>query len=349
MATSDEKTMTRFRALLLAWGCVGLSFALGFIPRIAEAAMVRTSLWTATGLCAIALIVLRNRPLRTEIHLRRHHGVQFLMHSTIFVYWAFVVDEVVDQAWLYVAQIVLAYLFDLILGWWKRGKWLLGLGPVPVVGSINLFLWFKDDWWYWQIVMLAIAFSSKPLLRWTRDGRETHIFNPSAIALAALSVGTILTQSTDITWGVTIARSLNAPTYMVETIFAVGVIVQLLFGTTLVTAGAALTTWTIGVVYYQLTGWWFFNDTHIPIAVFLGMNLLITDPSTSPQSKMGRFLYGAAYGLAVFPLWSVLQAFGRPTFYDKLLQVPVMNLMVPIFQRMGASLERILPSWSWAG
>ena len=139
----------------------------------------------------------------------------------------------------------------------------LGLGPVPVVGSINLFLWFKDDWWYWQIVMLAIAFSSKPLLRWTRDGRETHIFNPSAIALAALSVGTILTQSTDITWGVTIARSLNAPTYMVETIFAVGVIIQLL-GTTLVTAGAALTTWTIGVVYYQLTGW-FFNDTHIPI------------------------------------------------------------------------------------
>ena len=126
MATSDEKTMTRARALLLAWGCVGLSFALGFIPRIAEAAMVRTSLWTATGLCAIALIVLRNRPLRTEIHLRRHHGVQFLMHSTIFVYWAFVVDEVVDQAWLYVAQIVLAYLFDLILGWWKRGKWLLG-------------------------------------------------------------------------------------------------------------------------------------------------------------------------------------------------------------------------------
>ena len=101
----------------------------------------------------------------------------------------------------------------------------------------------------------------------------------------ALSLAVLLTDTTDITWGQTIASGLNVPTYMFETIFFVGVVVQILFGTTLVTMGAALTVWGIGVAYFHLTGWWFFNDTHIPIAVFLGMNLLITDPSTSPVNK----------------------------------------------------------------
>ena len=298
---------------------------------------------------ALGLFVLRNHPIQIDGAIRRHHVVQFLMHGTIFVYWATVVSDVADQFVLIGVQVLLAYLLDLLLSWWKRERWVAGFGPLPVIGSINLFLWFRDDWWYLQVLMVVLAFGSKPFLRWTRDGQSAHIFNPSAIALAALSLGVLLAGQTEITWGQTIATSLNAPTYMFEVIFAVGIAVQVLFDTTLVTAGAALTVWIIGIIYYYVTGWWFFNDTHIPIAVFLGMNLLITDPTTSPRNKIGRLLFGASYGLAVFPLWSGLQLFGRPTFYDKLLQVPVLNALVPMFDKAGNWLSDRLPTVSWAG
>jgi len=345
---SEIRTIERGRALGIAWLFVAALVGAGFIPRMAQNIVISSTLWTAALISALAIIALRKRALTTEIHIRRHHFVQIGTQGTIFVYWSLHFDPVADQLWLIGAQLLVAYLLDMLLGWWRRGKWLLGFGPVPVIGSINLFLWFRDDWWWLQLVMVALAFLSRPFLRWQRNGRDTHIFNPSAVALVALSLAVLLTDTTNITWGQTIASGLNVPTYMFETIFFVGVVVQVLFDTTLVTMGAALTVWLIGVVYFQLTGWWFFNDTHIPIAVFLGMNLLITDPSTSPVNKTGRFLYGAAYGILVFPLWTGLLYWGRPVYFDKLIQVPLLNLCVGLFDRLGAAVGRRLPQWSWA-
>ena len=68
---------------------------------------------------------------------------------------------------------------------------------------------------------------------------------------------------------------------------------------------------------------------HVPIAVFLGMHLLFTDPSpTSPRTELGRIIFGALYGLSTIALYSLLlRHMGLPTFYDKLLQVPVLNLL----------------------
>ena len=59
---------------------------------------------------------------------------------------------------------------------------------VPVVFSTNLFLWFRDDWFYLQFVMIAVGFAAKELIRWNKDGRRTHIFNPSSFALTIFSV-----------------------------------------------------------------------------------------------------------------------------------------------------------------
>jgi TPR repeat protein len=39
------------------------------------------------------------------------------------------------------------------------------------------------------------------------------------------------------------------------------------------------------------------------------------------------------YGLGVFALYALLSAFGLPTFYDKLLCVPLLNLAVPAIDR----------------
>jgi hypothetical protein len=77
----------------------------------------------------------------------------------------------------------------------------------------------------------------------------------------------------------------------------------------------------------------------VPIAVFLGMHLLFTDPATSPRTELGRILYGVFYGLTTVLLYSVLIRAGMPGFYDKLLQVPLLNLSVVLLDRLAPALR----------
>src|SRR6185503_2637762 len=88
-----------------------------------------------------------------------------------------------------------------------------------------------------------------------------------------------------------------------------------------------------------------FYDSYIPIAVFLGMHLLFTDPSTSPRTELGRVIFGALYGLSTVALYALLGRAGLPTFYDKLLQVPVLNLSIKLIDRAARSprLQRMDP------
>jgi hypothetical protein len=89
-----------------------------------------------------------------------------------------------------------------------------------------------------------------------------------------------------------------------------------------------VTTYLFGLAYYAATGTYFFFDSYIPIAVFLGMHLLFTDPSTAPRTELGRMIFGALYAFSTILLYQLLGAAGLPTFYDKLLQVPLLNLLV---------------------
>jgi hypothetical protein len=84
----------------------------------------------------------------------------------------------------------------------------------------------------------------------------------------------------------------------------------------------------------------------VPIAVFLGMHLLFTDPATSPRTDLGRIVYGVSYGLTTCLLYSVLIRAGMPGFYDKLLQVPLLNLSAKLLDRLAPALRSINPS-SW--
>jgi hypothetical protein len=91
----------------------------------------------------------------------------------------------------------------------------------------------------------------------------------------------------------------------------------------------------------------------VPIAVFLGMHLLFTDPATSPRTLLGRIFYGVLYGLTTVLLYDLLLRANTPGFYDKLLQVPVLNLCVILLDRLAKSpkLKAIDPSvWlrEWA-
>ncbi len=112
------------------------------------------------------------------------------------------------------------------------------------------------------------------------------------------------------------------------------------------TMAAAVTLFVLSAAYRAATGTYFFVDSHIPAAVFLGMNLLFTDPSTSPRTELGRLAFGVLYGLSVAALYAGLGSLGAPTFYDKLLAVPLLNLTVQALDRWARSdaVRRIDPA-----
>lgn len=314
------------------------------LPRIQDHAVLTWSF----GAAAAALFVwyswaaAKHKRLKIEISIRPQHYLQAAAHTAIFVYWGFYWEPVADAASLIAGQIVFAYAFDSLLAWTRRGRWVLGFGPFPIIYSTNLFLRFRDDWFYLQFIMVAVGFLAKELIQWQRDGRRAHIFNPSSFPLAVFSLALIVTGTSSITWAEEIATLLILPPHIYLFIFLVALPGQYLFGVTTMTLPAVLTTYLWSVAYHQATGTYFFFDSNVPIAVFLGMHLLFTDPSTSPRTELGRMLFGVCYGLTVVALYYLLERIGAPTYYDKLLQVPIMNLLVRQFDRAGRAAS---PAW----
>ena len=94
------------------------------------------------------------------------------------MYWGWYWRPVYASAHFIAAQLLFAYAFDTLLTWSRRDTYALGFGPFPVIFSINLFLWFKPDWFYLQFLMVALGFAAKQLISWDKDGRRGHIFNP---------------------------------------------------------------------------------------------------------------------------------------------------------------------------
>src|SRR5207244_8233195 len=175
--------------------------------------------------------------------------------------------------------LVCAYALVSFLAWFRRVWYLLGFSVFPVIFSINLFLWFKPHWFYLQFLMIAAAFAGKELIQWGKEGRRVHVFNPSALPLAIFSLVLLLTGTTDLTWGREIATTLNHPFHIYALIFLIGLPGQLLFGVSSMTMAAVVSTYAFSLAYFALTGTYYFIDAHIPVAVFLGMHLLFTDPS----------------------------------------------------------------------
>jgi hypothetical protein len=281
--------------------------------------------WNAV-LCGSALR--KRRTLTLEIVLRKQHYLQACAQGSVLLYWGWHWPQVYDSAHLIAAQLVFAYAFDMLICWSHRDTYTLGFGPFPVIFSINLFLWFKQDWFYLQFLMVALGFAAKDLIRWDKEGRSAHIFNPSSFPLVAFSLGLILTGKSDMTWGRDIANTQFYPPQMYLMLFLVGLPGQFLVGVTSMTMSAVVTTYFFGLLYFAATGTYFFYDSYIPIAVFLGMHLLFTDPSTSPRTELGRIIFGVLYGLSTVLLYDILGALGMPTFYDKLLQIPILNLSI---------------------
>ncbi len=303
-------------------------------------------------------VIASGRTLKMEFVPKPVHYVQLAMHTSVYAYWGFYWREVYHYVPLIAAQIIFAYALDMLVCWSRRDRWIAGFGPFPIILSTNLFLWFRDDWFFLQFAMISIGVVAKEYVQWKRDGRSTHIFNPSAVGLFLFSVILIATNTTRITWGAQIAETLHRPPNIYLEIFVLGLVVQALFSVTLVTLSAAAMLCLMNLVYTRTTGVYQFVDSNIPVSVFLGLHLLVTDPATSPRTNSGKVIFGGLYGISVFGLYSLLSLIGAPRFYDKLLCVPPLNLSVRVLDRIGASLDQSIatffqkihaPSLLWAG
>ena len=199
-----------------------------------------------------------------------------------------------------------------------------------------------------------LNYLSRDLLVFTRNGQRSHVFNPSAFGLAIAAFILLITQRPDLTTGADIAQTLGHPEHPYLWIFLMGFVVQA-FKVTTVTMSAAITMYLLGITYTWAFGGYYYIDTAIPIAVFLGMNLLITDPASSPKKLTGRILFGVLYGLLVFLSYDLLREFEQSTgdyslnisWMDKLLCVPLLNLLARPIDRLVGVAESHLSEIRW--
>lgn len=339
-ATVHSPAQRTRAALSLPLILTGVFLALGFFygartnPRLA---------WTYAGVVAFLLgwqaVLFLRGPRKAagfawEFVAVRSHYVQASVQFSIYVYWGWYWRNVYAEAPLILSQVVFLYIFDALLTWSRGQTWRLGFGPWPIVFSTNLFMWFRDDWFVFQFIMVAMGVLGKQYIRWQRGGKMTHIFNPSALALTIVSLVLIFTGTSGCTWGEQIAITQGRPPHLFTEIFLCGLVVQYFFSVTLLTFSAVAALGLLSLAYTKVTGVYLFFDANIPVAVFLGAHLLMTDPATTPRRSLGKIIFGSLYGAGVFGAVFVLNAFGAPGFYDKLVVVPVLNLMVPWLDRL---------------
>ena len=140
--------------------------ALSQFPQLQQRPTVRASVVGAAlfllAWSGLLFGVLRRRQqVALEIVLRRQHYLQACLQGTLILYWGYYWREVYHAAPLIAAQILFAYGFDSLLSWTHRRTFALGFGPFPIIFSITLFFWFKDDWFYLQFAMVALGFSPR--------------------------------------------------------------------------------------------------------------------------------------------------------------------------------------------
>ena len=220
---------------------------------------------------------------RSKSCCAQQHYVQACAHTSIFLYWGWYWRPVYEFAYLIVAQLFFAYAFDMLLSWSRRDTYTLGFGPFPIIFSTNLFLWFRQDWFYLQFLMIAVGFAAKEFIRWNKDGRQTHIFNPSSFTLTIFSLALILTGASDITWGQEIAITQFYPPHMYLFLFLVALPGQFLFGVTTMTMSAVVTTYLFGLGVLR-------RDRHVLFLRFLHSDCGL--PRHAPA--LHRSVHGAA-------------------------------------------------------
>jgi len=342
---------------------VAVLFAFLLVPRVQQNAHM---VWAFAGTAGVLLswqVVLwwmarrAGRRLVVEyVPPVRQHYIQALVQLCLYAYWGYFwvqpdgVRPIYAQVPMVLAQVAFLYAFDALFAWSRGRAWRLASGPMPIVLSTNLFIWFRDDWFVLQFVMITVGLLGKEFIRWQKEGRRTHVFNPSGFGLAVAAIALIATGNVDITWAKALATTIEIPPQIFLFLFGLGLVVQGFFAVTLMTFAAAVVMVLINLGYTWTTGVYLFASTNLPAAAFLGLMLLMTDPSTSPRTNLGRTLFGAGYGIGYVVVFQLLGLLGAPELFAKLFPVPILNLGVQWLDRIArrGALGRLNTRWETA-
>jgi hypothetical protein len=315
--------------------------------------------WGAALVALVVAVVVRRSgggTIATSVRLQTNHMIPAIFQVLIFSYWAVYWEPLSDHGWALGVQLLFAYTLDLAIGVWTDRAWRVGLAPVPIVLSTNLFVWFTGSGFWLFFLVAAIALFSKAALK-----RESgHIFNPSALGLAVVGLICIPLPAPEFCYD--IAHELNVTPSMTEFLILVALIAQLRVPIVLVSLGAAASLWASVEVpiflsrYLSINGLETFSS-YVPIwywaPVFLVLALLATDPKTIPKTPAGKLLFGLLLGAGIAVASAALTAAGHNDFMAKVIPVPLVNLLVPWCDRTGARLDSRLrpaldPIWNWA-
>ena len=273
------------------------------------------------------------RRLRVLFSFRPEQYLLALGQAAVLGYWSMYSEALRNAALLIAAQVALAYAIDVLLVQRRGDRYELGLGPCSAVLTLNLFLRFHNEWFVLQFCLVAVAVVANRALCWQRAGRRTPIFNAPALALAVFALGLSVTRSTELTWIADMSSTLLFPPQIYLFVLVASVPALFVLRTTAITLSAGVTVWALSALALRVSGTYFFVDSTIPIAVFLGIHLLVADPVTSPRRELAQILFGVFYGTSVFALYGLLLRFGAPAYFALLLPLPVLNVIAPMLDR----------------
>ena len=152
------------------------------LPQVGAHATITASFYGAAAVLGMGALVFfvaatrSGRDLSWEVMIKTPHWLQMLAQGSLMVYWGWFLPAVYGNMQLIVGQLLFAYGFDALLQFVRGNRYKLGFGPFPILFSINFFLWFRPEYYYWQFVVIALGFAAKAFIHWERDGRTRHIF-----------------------------------------------------------------------------------------------------------------------------------------------------------------------------
>jgi hypothetical protein len=276
-------------------------------------------------------------PRLTKPTIKFTHVLPASLQTALFAYWSLYWPDVVGHVPILAVQLAIAYAFDLLLAWTLRRPYSIGFGPVPVVLSANLFVWFQPGDVLLYALMIALALASKAFVR--VHGR--HVFNPSVFGITIIAALCILLpqifQYRDI------SHDFDRPPHMALVIIALSLIPQIRLRTAPVSLGVVCSLLGTMLIVYTLTGyrggpspWW--------PPWLLAITLLAPDPATIPSGSLPRLLFGLFLGVAFYAVSRALLFSVGTDFFSKVMPIPMANLLVPYFERAGARLSTRWPS-----
>ena len=344
--------MPRNTYILIAVLLLG-SFALPFTPQVTYVDHAWSVMMGCSAILSAAFLFLVWRQWRStdkaviELNAKRTHFIQAIAQSSIYFYVSIWYSGPAQWAPFLIYQLIIAYVFDFLLSIFRQNQYKLGFTIFPIVLSINLFMWFKPEFFAGQLAMIFAAILAKAYIVRRVEGRRIHIFNPSALPMAVAAVLIVIVFNAEYLLNTNnVVASYLVPSHMQLFVFAVGMLSHLAAGVSFVSLGAVATLFVIDLVFTAVTGLPPMGDIIHP-SVFIGITLLVTDPVTSPKTRTGQLMYGCFYGIGIVTGYVLLQHFGFPTYYDKILPVPLLNFLAPYIDRIKVPLAGPMKSPVW--